>query len=398
MTFLDSLVNSGFIKRLGSTAVSAVENIAQKVSGPSGENVKDFLVKEGAGIGRVVLQKKMSSAPIGAAVENTLLNSVAGKVTNLGKKVYRATPLPGYAQQANAGIRDVAFELKKMVVLQRGTEVLTDEAGNLLLDASGRPLTVPPSTIAQVTDRVRNAYFSSYGPSRFARTTANRFALDYASTQLINLAQQGLEELIPQLGPTDQNDPFTLQPYDTSGNASLDPKGQSDDEKKKQARRDKLKQLANIIVYQVLSSGINTQINKFRSNQVSLSRVTKSSSTQYGQRLAQNTEMALAYYGNRKPEVLGNITGNALASWALGASPSQVLSSLGARGIINASVGFYNVSKPTQQRLPTMGPGYRDRLRTMDPTKAAKRVEGTIKKVTQVHRVSQTRRAQGKLF
>lgn len=315
-----------------------------------------WLGKEVQTFAQVAARRQATGLPILPGLENQAMADIAKLGISAIQKGYRATPagkwVSGQAAPAvNKAISDQAFRFKRYVILQRGGST------------QGRPV----EALRRVVMRREEAW------NRFGRRALNTWVLDYAQYQLINLGIKYTNQL---LGNEDEKerDPQTI----ITGHTTQIAGHQVSDDGSYSER------FEQALIAVAVGTVIRPQLNRFRRNNISLATVSKSTATRYGTRLSQNTMGALQYYGSRKPEVAGNITGGLLAMISLGMSPQDAVTAMGIRGTTNAAVAFYNFGKQPQMRLPTIGPKYRHQPFSV---KKVKKMAKSVKKVKKVNSV-----------
>lgn len=334
----------------------AAQNIRLAYNSPTGEKIRSEVITHAGNVGKIAVQRQSRHLPIRPGVDNYAISQVALKLKDLGvnqtKKFVTTHPALNNAYNNVTG----AFAERYV------------NTGARFQNAIGWGAYVDDGH--KTKQAINAAYNSKLG--RGTRFGVNRFIVDYATFQVINLATQAIEEIDAKFGPTPQQDEFTITPFDADLGA-----GVAAGQQIEQGDRSFGEQFTAVAISALIGTAASRGVGKFRRHNVTLSTVTKSNAKTLGARLGENTLYAQRIYGNRYPEVIGGITGSSAALFALGGSPQEVAVAMGVRGLTNATVGFYNAGKPKQGTLPLMGPPIKSRIKSikkLPPHKAIKKV------------------------
>lgn len=338
--------------------------------------VKKWATETASGLGRIGVSRALSRTPAQTELRNYAVSQAATGAQQAVGTYFKRSGAPQRILSAKDRII-TPMERIGLQASERAGQATSRAYGSLVARnfrvAPGPDGPVMQNPVLNATTQGLRAYHSPGG--RFARSAVKRGLIDYATYRAIEIGTNAANSLYL--------DEYKYQDHSVTphGPGGLHSSSQGVDE-----AQDERTQIIQVAVNSIVGASITSRINKLRRSQVSLSNVRPSTANKFGRRLSENTLQARAYYGSRIPEVTGEITGMAGAMYAMGADPREVASNLGARGAINAGVGFYNVGRPAQMRLPTMGPRYMHKVKT---PRTVRKAERTVRKAQQTTRVAQ---------
>ena len=214
---------------------------------------------------------------------------------------------------------------------------------------------------------------------RFAGSGANQFVVDYAAAQLVHALWQGTEEVVPEVGFSDKNEAFDIQPYQHDLALQAGGRPLLSEEQLEGAPETEGRPLFNETLAIAASALIGGRVaglaNKFRKTSTSFNLVQKSvipnptrapgesvasfAKSTIVTRAARGKETlgnAATHYSALKPELAGRVVGTSAALLALGASPEQAAQALLARGAAATISTGARSTQPGEFNLPKTPP------------------------------------------
>lgn len=343
---------------------------------------RDFAVSQLANVGRLASFRAITGTDVRVGVENYLVREATTRTFDAAVRGVRRPGLVALERKTGQAVnRGIAQTIDRVTV------PIAEGAKNAYAGAVAKSMRFDKnpdgsfafrSPVLENEIRLRKAWHSPGG--RTARSAVDRFAKDYATIQLINIATTLAQEAYNNVERAIDYTPYS---GGEEGEVVAQVNEVTDGTLAERSTEVALTALAGHMAWRAggylagSTAGKLTRVNRVPFKD----RVTPAEGTRFGKRLGHAAQEGMSYYGTYAPELIGSAIGSFAAYRALGADVGPVLTSLGLRGVANVGIGFYNAGpvRPAGGRtLPT----FSSIRKTTIPatTRAVRRVRRTTAK------------------